>query len=172
MNSNTNLFLEKLLNTHLASREHLLKLLDGLSEEQWVAFPTQAKWNIQRTATHIVNAEIYWMRFAGLETPEIDYAGREMTLEEFSLWQQRVSELLQQKVKQEYKEKGFSYVPPGNEKPSFQWVLLRTVQHAIYHSGTITYLRQAIGAKKLGKSDTFGRMADSVTLLINLKNKE
>ena len=167
MTQNESLFLEKLLGAHISSRTHLLKLLEGLSEEQWMMFPTQAKWNIQRTATHIVNAELYWMRSADPNLSMMEYASKNMTLVQFMSWQKDVSELLQQKVRQEYEEKGYTYVPPNGERPSFQWVLLRTVQHCIYHSGAITYLRQALGAPKLGQVDTFSQMADSVTSLID-----
>ncbi len=106
------------------------------------------------------------MRSVNPGLSSIEYAGKEMTLADFLIWQENVSQLLEEKVRQEYEEKGYVYTPPGNDRPSFQWVLLRTAQHSLYHTGTITYLRQALGAPKLGSSDSFGEMADSVTTLI------
>ncbi len=152
---------ENLIDAHIKSRAHLLRLLTGIDNEMWFAMPEGGRWSIQRAATHIVNAEIMWMSRKSKEEPT--YFARDTKLDEFLQKQEEVSLIFRERIKEEDKSVGFLWIHPETGTPSYHWSMVRCLQHAVYHTGMISLLRQLVGAPKLddGKN-TWPKMVDSI----------
>ena len=161
ISSNT---IENLLESHQKGRDHLLRLLGNITEEMWLMTPENSRWSIQRAANHIVNAELLWMyRSGGSAGPEPNYLKRDITLEEFRIRQKESFDECRRLVLAEKSEKGFYYKNANDGEPSYLWSIIRVVQHAIYHTGMISLLRQQVSAPPLeNDQNTWGPMVDSV----------
>jgi uncharacterized damage-inducible protein DinB len=146
--------IDNVVNSHLMARKHLKRVTTGLNEEQW--FQISGKWSIQRAATHIINAELYWMGL--ISETGMEYLSKEATYEEFLEAADKVSEFFISKV-QEEGEIGFK---GKNTAPTYVWSMLRTTQHCIYHTGMISQTRQIVNAPALEGGDTWQKMVDSL----------
>jgi len=152
---------DNLLNAHKKSRAHLLKLLDGITEEQWLATPAEGRWSMQRAATHIVNAELMWMSKKSGQEPQ--YLGRDTSLDGFLLKQDKHAVKFRERVKKEASKEGWQWKTPNDGTPSYHWSMVRCLQHTIYHTGMISLLRQQVNAPKLeGANQTWAGMVDSI----------
>lgn len=154
---------EKLLLAHEYSRDHLLRLVENLTDEMWNTTPNGGRWSIQRAAVHITNSELFWIaRAAGEDTKNQPYLQRNATIDDFKTQEIKVAEIFAEKVREEVKS-GNLWKRPSEGQNSYHWALARILQHAIYHTGMISVLRQQVGAPALSDDEeTWGPMVDSV----------
>lgn len=150
--------IENLVEAHKKNRFHFLRLLEGLTEEQWVN-SAGGNWSIQRSAVHIVNSELYWMGV--VDGKEKEYLAKDTSLESFLLKQDKVAVMFREKVKLSGPD--IIWKNGTDKEYSLHWIFVRTMQHAIYHCGMISAHRHLVGAPRLenmGKS--WGPMVDSL----------
>ncbi len=145
---------DNLIESHKKGRNHLMGLLEELSEDQWED-SVGGNWSIQRAAVHIVNAEIYWM--GEVDKKERMYLAKETTLDEFRERQEDIATEFRQKLL-ESDDKWLD----GPEY-TMRFVFVRNIQHNIYHCGMISALRHIVKATRLQSMlDSWVDMVDTV----------
>jgi len=153
---------ERLIQSHNTTRRHLLNLIGDVSSRQWKMLPEKSVWSIQTTCAEILNYEIQLCNKTSKDA--IDEVSEEFTLEQFWVKQKELSDHLIIELRNENTTKGFIFLDEKLESiPSFHWIMVRTIQHSVYHSSGISVLRPIVGLPR-GNYTEWESMVDSVFL--------
>ena len=148
---------EKLIQAHMNARSHLGKLLEGLNKDQWEE--QHGRWSIQKSSSHIVNAELYLMGL--VEKNKAEFFPITITQEEFQAKEKKIGTILRGKVKEEGKDE-FVWKKKENNY-SYSWAIGRAIQHCIYHTGMISLLRHLVSAERLQSANkSWTKMVDTI----------
>ncbi|MCH8905732.1 MAG: hypothetical protein IH840_01480 [Candidatus Heimdallarchaeota archaeon] len=152
---------ESLIKSHMHARNHLLNILSDVNLEQWETVPKNSLWSIQSTCAEILNYEVETLNktFPGALTKVAD----NFSLQEFRIIQNEISEFLSLKLREENLQAGFTYTATDDGPPTVHWIMVRTIQHSIYHSGGISVLRHFVGLPR-AEYAAWEQMVDSVFL--------
>lgn len=158
---------EELIQAHLNMREHLYRIIDGLTQElllKEVSDESQYP-HMLSLIWHIGGAETYWFHRANH-----DIAPR-FTIESFDDIQKKLRENTEgiKRVLRECDSKQIQIVSPNEEGgPSVAWCILRTYQHGIYHTAQISKMRHMIeGSPPLsGNDESWNNAVDSVIEIV------
>ncbi|MFW9957026.1 MAG: DinB family protein [Candidatus Odinarchaeota archaeon] len=164
---------EELIRAHLNMREHLYRVIDGLTQEILMKeVSDEPKYpNMLSLIWHIGGAETYWFHRANH-----DIAPR-FTIERFEDIQNKLRENTEgiKRVLRECDSKQIQIINPKEEGvPSVAWCLLRTYQHGLYHTAQISKMRHIIeGCPPIsGNDETWESAVDSVIEIVKkLYNK-
>ena len=109
----------------------------------------------------VVNFEIKMLNKA--LSAKIDLLPDIISIDHFQRAMKKISSILIRKLTQEMNRSGFVWKDDQAERPSYHWIMSRTIQHGIYHGGAISVLREEAG---LGRADyrNWPAMADSLFL--------
>ncbi len=158
---------EELIRAHLNMREHLYRIIDGLTQElllKEVSDESQYP-HMLSLIWHIGGAETYWFHRANH-----DIAPR-FTIESFEDIQKKLRENTEgiKRVLRECDSNQIQIVGPKAEGgPSVAWCLLRTYQHGLYHTAQISTMRHRIdGCPPLaGDDESWNKAVDSVIEIV------
>lgn len=141
-------FRRMLIAAHNNQREHLQRILSGLSEEHLLKQITDEErlGTILGIVWHIGSAETFWFHKSGHSIgPRFDASDVDVVLKKLSDNTERVAEVINTCSIEQLR-----IVPPSPESgPSVAWALIRTYMHGIYHTGQIAKIRRMIGAPDL-----------------------
>ena len=161
-------FREKVIQAHENQRAHMYHVLKGLKGEEITKIITDEEYSrsIAGLVMHIGTAETYWFNKAN------NSIGPPTIADTFDEVLSRLRENTEKitKIVRECPEEQLQIVPPKDGGPSIAWVVLRTAQHGIYHSGQIAKIRRMIGAEDLptNPDDLWGKAVDSTLEIIQL----
>lgn len=161
-------FRRMLIAAHNNQREHLSRILSGLTDEHLLKQITDEDRlnNILGLIWHIGSAETYWFHKSGHSIgPRFDASDVNVVLTKLSDNTERVAEVVNTCSIEQLR-----IVPPSPESgPTVAWVLLRTYMHGIYHTGQIAKVRRMIGAPELPEEqgDSWSTAVDSIGDLIH-----
>jgi uncharacterized damage-inducible protein DinB len=158
---------EELIRAHMNMREHLYRVIDGLTQEQLLKEVSNEEQypHMLSLIWHIGGAETYWFHRANH-----DIAPR-FAIESFEEIQTKLNTNTEgiKRVLRECDAKQIQIVFPREEGgPSVAWCLLRTYQHGLYHTAQISKIRHMIeGCPPLSqKEDTWSTAVDSVIEIV------
>ena len=168
-----NLMREELIRAHSNMREHLYRIIDGLTQEILMKeVSDEPKYpHMLSLIWHIGGAETYWFHRANH-----DIAPR-FTIERFEDIQTKLRENTEgiKRILRECDSKQIQIINPKEEGgPSVAWCLLRTYQHGLYHTAQISKMRHIIeGCPPIsGNDETWESAVDSVIEIVKkLYNK-
>ncbi len=156
----------QLIRTHLDMREHLYRIINGLTQELLLKEISDEEQypHLLSVIWHIGGAETYWFHRA-----RHDIAPR-FSIERYEeIWEklQNNTEGIK-RVVNECNDEQLQITPPSDSNdPSVAWCVLRTYQHGLYHSGQISKIRHMIGAPPISyEKDTWSPAVDSIIEII------
>jgi uncharacterized damage-inducible protein DinB len=158
---------EELIRAHLNMREHLYRIIDGLTQEHLLKEISDEKDypHMLSLIWHIGGAETYWFHRANHDI------GPKFTIESHEDIQTKLRANTEgiKRVLTECDAKQLPIVHPNEEGgPSVTWCLLRTYQHGLYHTAQISKIRHMIkGCPPLSeKGDTWSTAVDSIIEIV------
>jgi hypothetical protein len=158
---------EELIRAHLNMREHLYRIIDGLTLEHLMKEISDEKDypHMLSLIWHIGGAETYWFHRANHDIAP------KFTIESYEDIQTKLRANTKgiEHVLRECNSKQLQIVHPKEEGgPSVAWCLLRTYQHGLYHTAQISKIRHIIeDCPPLSeKEDTWSTAVDSVIEIV------
>jgi len=158
---------DELIRAHLNMREHLYRIIDGLTQEILMKVVSDEPQypHMLSLIWHIGGAETYWFHRANH-----DIAPR-FTIERFEDVQTKLRENTEgiKRVIRGCDSKQLQIIHPREEGgPSVAWCLLRTYQHGLYHTAQISKMRHMIeGCPPLsGNDETWNDAVDSISEIV------
>jgi uncharacterized damage-inducible protein DinB len=158
---------EELIRAHLNMREHLYRIIDGLTQEHLLKEVSNEEQypHMLSLIWHIGGAETFWFHRANHDIAP------KFTIESFEDIQTKLKANTEgiKRVLKECAAKQIRIMPPKEEGgPSVAWCVLRTYQHGLYHTAQISKMRHMIeGCPPLsGKEETWSIAVDSVIEIV------
>ncbi|MHA2401494.1 MAG: hypothetical protein ACXADH_00765 [Candidatus Kariarchaeaceae archaeon] len=159
-NPPSNSITEKLITSHNNARKHLQLLLDGVDERSWNFLPQKSAWSLQSMGVEILNYEITLLRNYQKDR---ELLRDDIPLSEFKKQLNEISQLLINTLREESEKHGFVWNSDKEGTSSIHWIIVRTIQHSVYHNGGISVLRHLVGLPR-ANYEHWQPMVDSVFL--------
>jgi uncharacterized damage-inducible protein DinB len=158
---------EELIRAHMNMREHLYRIIDGLTQEHLLKEISDEEQypHMLSLIWHIGGAETYWFHRANHDIAP------KFTIERFEDIQEKLHANTEgiKRVVKECDLKQIQIIFPNEEGgPSVAWCALRTYQHGLYHTAQISKIRHMIDdCPPLSKNvNTWDPAVDSVIEIV------
>jgi uncharacterized damage-inducible protein DinB len=158
---------EELIRAHLKMRDHLFRIIDGLTQEILLKEISDEEQypNMLSLIWHIGGAETFWFHRAKHDI------GPRFNIEKFEDIQTNLKANTEgiKRVLRECDVKQLQIINPREEGgPSVAWCLLRTYQHGLYHTAQISKIRHMIeGCPPLsGNDEIWSEAVDSIIEIV------
>ena len=156
---------EELIRTHQNMRDHLYRIIDGLTQEILLKeISDEADYpHLLSIIWHIGGAETYWFHKANHDIgPKFSIE----TFEDIRINLEQNTEGIKRVIETCSSDQLRIVLPSEEGGPSVAWCLLRTYQHGLYHTGQISKIRHLIEAPPV--ADTPNTWSPAVDSIIDL----